>query len=184
MTTDAYTSGPVERAAEGVREGLAVAALAVAVCSYAQFAVHARFDAGMTGEVLPVLWSVIPENEREACPARLEEFVDTHRERLARTFAEYGPQSAIAKHGRHELLAVPCCAAGPCCVRRAACSRGCVCAAAGPMAVPRSRRTARAVETAAVAAGAVCEAPGLGRVRPRQWETQPGGRCLRLLVLS
>ncbi len=98
---------PVERAAQEVREDLAVAALAVAVCSYAQFAVHARFDAGMTGEVLPVLWSVIPENEREAYPVRLEKFVDTHRERLVRLFAEYGPQSAIAKHGRHELLAHP-----------------------------------------------------------------------------
>ncbi|MFJ4878396.1 hypothetical protein ACIP93_24735 [Streptomyces sp. NPDC088745] len=107
MSTDAYTSRPVERAAEEVREGLAVAALAVAVCSYAQFAVHARFDAGMTGEVLPVLWSVVPEEQRAAYPARLEEFVDTHRERLVRLFAEYGPQSATARHGRCELLAHP-----------------------------------------------------------------------------
>ncbi|MFJ2407193.1 hypothetical protein ACIOUE_38530 [Streptomyces xanthochromogenes] len=36
-------------------------ALAVAVRSYAAFAVHVRFDDGMTEEVLPVLWSVIPE---------------------------------------------------------------------------------------------------------------------------
>ncbi|MFB9523638.1 hypothetical protein [Streptomyces cremeus] len=68
---------------------------------------HARFDAGMTGEVLPVLWPVVPEAERVAYPGRLEEFVDTYRERLVLLFAEYGPQSAIAKHGRHELLAHP-----------------------------------------------------------------------------
>jgi hypothetical protein len=104
MSTDAYTSRPVERAAEEVREGLAVAALAVAVCSYAEFAVHARFDAGMTGDVLPVLWSVVPEAERAAYPGRLEAFVDAHREQLRRLYAEYGPQSATAKHGRHEPL--------------------------------------------------------------------------------
>ncbi|MEU8893921.1 hypothetical protein [Streptomyces sp. NPDC048442] len=33
--------------------------------------------------------------------------MNTSRERLVRLFAEYGPQSAIAKHGRHELLAHP-----------------------------------------------------------------------------
>ncbi|MFD3513939.1 hypothetical protein [Streptomyces sp. NPDC058657] len=78
MTTDAYTSGPVDRAAEEVREGAADRVLAVAVRSYAAFAVHVRFDDGMTEEVLPVLWSVIPDKEREAYPERLEVFV-THR---------------------------------------------------------------------------------------------------------
>ncbi|MFD3517453.1 hypothetical protein [Streptomyces sp. NPDC058657] len=107
MSTDAYTSDPVERAAEDVREGDADATLAVAVRSYAMFAIHVRFHDGMTEEVLPVLWSVIPRDQREAYPARLEEFVDAYRERLVRLFAEYGPQSAIAKHGRHELLAHP-----------------------------------------------------------------------------
>lgn len=107
MSTDAYTSGAVDRAAEEVREGAADRVLAVAVRSYAAFAVHVRFDDGMTEEVLPVLWSVIPEEERAAYPARLEEFVNTYRERLVRPYADYGPQSAIAKHGRHELFAHP-----------------------------------------------------------------------------
>ncbi|MFI0982737.1 hypothetical protein ACH4SP_37725 [Streptomyces sp. NPDC021093] len=80
---------------------------AVAVRSYAAFAVHVRFDDGMTENVLPVPWSVIPEGEREAYPARLEEFVDAYRERLVRLYAEYGPQSATAKCGRHELFAHP-----------------------------------------------------------------------------
>ncbi|MGW7412750.1 hypothetical protein [Streptomyces sp. NPDC054863] len=107
MSTDAYTSGPVDWAAEDVREGDADAALAVAVRSYAAFAVHVRFDDGMTEEVLPVLWSVITEEERETYPERLEEFVSRYQERLVRLYADYGPQSAIAKHGRHELLAHP-----------------------------------------------------------------------------
>ncbi|MEU8893370.1 hypothetical protein [Streptomyces sp. NPDC048442] len=107
MSTDAYTGGPVDRAAEDVREGDADKVLAVAVRSYAAFAVHVRFDDGMTEEVLPVLWSVTPEAEREAYPARLEEFVARYRERLVRLYAEYGPQSAIARHGRYELFARP-----------------------------------------------------------------------------
>ncbi|MFI0983649.1 hypothetical protein ACH4SP_42450 [Streptomyces sp. NPDC021093] len=107
MSTDAYTSGPVDRAAEDLREGDADAALAVAVRSYAAFAVHVRFDDGMTEEVLPVLWSVIPEEERDTYPERLEEFVTRYEERLVRLYAEYGPQSSIARHGRHELLAHP-----------------------------------------------------------------------------
>ena len=107
MSTDAYTSGPVDRAAEEVREGAADRVLAVAVRSYAAFAVHVRFDDTMTGEVLPVLWSVLTEEERAAYPARLEEFVNTHRERLVCLYAEYGPQSATAKYGRRELLAHP-----------------------------------------------------------------------------
>ncbi|MEU8893920.1 hypothetical protein [Streptomyces sp. NPDC048442] len=68
MSADAYTSGPVERAAEEVREGAADRVLAVAVRSYAAFAVHVRFNDGMTEEVLPVLWSVNPEEERAAYP--------------------------------------------------------------------------------------------------------------------
>ncbi|MFD3513848.1 hypothetical protein [Streptomyces sp. NPDC058657] len=107
MSTGAYTSGPVDRAAEDVREGDADMVLAVAVRSYAMFAVHGRFHDGMTEEVLPVLWSVIPEEEREAYPARLEAFVDAYRERLERLYAEYGPQSATAKYGRRELFAHP-----------------------------------------------------------------------------
>ncbi|MFD3518604.1 hypothetical protein [Streptomyces sp. NPDC058657] len=107
MSTDAYTSGLVDRAAEDVREGDADAMLAVAVRSYAIFAVHVRFDDGMTEEVLPVVWSVIPEVEREAYPARLEAFVETYRERLERLYKEYGHPSATAKHGQRELLAHP-----------------------------------------------------------------------------
>ncbi|GHA51595.1 hypothetical protein GCM10010329_86600 [Streptomyces spiroverticillatus] len=49
MSTDAYTSGPVDRAAEEGREGAADRVLAVAVWSYAAFAVRVRFDDGMTG---------------------------------------------------------------------------------------------------------------------------------------
>jgi hypothetical protein len=79
MSTDAYTSGAVDRAAEEVREGAADRVLAVAVRSYAAFAVHVRFDDGMTEEVLPVLWSVLTEKERAAYPARLEKFVDAYR---------------------------------------------------------------------------------------------------------
>ncbi|MEU8894161.1 hypothetical protein [Streptomyces sp. NPDC048442] len=107
LGADAYTSGPVDRAAEDVRKGDADAVLAVAVRSYAAFAVHVRFDDGMTEEVLPVLWSVITEEERETYPQRLEEFVSRYQERLVRLYAEYGPQSPTAKYGQRELLAHP-----------------------------------------------------------------------------
>ncbi|MFJ6700701.1 hypothetical protein ACIQM4_32285 [Streptomyces sp. NPDC091272] len=107
MSTDAYTGGAVDRAAEDVREGDADATLAVAVRSYAAFAVHVRFDDGMTEEVLPVLWSVIAAAERETYPAQLEEFVSRHQDQLLRLYAQYGPQAAIAQHGRCELFAHP-----------------------------------------------------------------------------
>ncbi|MFF0747177.1 hypothetical protein ACFYVL_43030 [Streptomyces sp. NPDC004111] len=45
--------------------------------------------------------------ERAGYPGVLEEFVREYRERLAGLFAEYGPQSATAQHGRRELLAHP-----------------------------------------------------------------------------
>ncbi|MFF9206726.1 hypothetical protein ACF1AE_34155 [Streptomyces sp. NPDC014986] len=61
----------------------------------------------MTEDVLPVLWSVITEEERETYPEQLEEFVSRYRERLVRLYAEYGPQSVTARYGRHELLACP-----------------------------------------------------------------------------
>ncbi|CAM5287239.1 hypothetical protein GCM10010329_85890 [Streptomyces spiroverticillatus] len=107
MSADAYTSGPVDRVAQEVREGAADAVLAVAVRSYTAFAIHVRFHDDMTEDVLPVLWSVIPEEERDTYPVRLEEFVNTYRERLARLYAEYGPQSVTAQYGRRELLAYP-----------------------------------------------------------------------------
>ena len=75
--------------------------------TYALFAVHARFDDAMTEAVLPVRLSATPPEQREAYPGRLEEFVQEFRERLVRLYADYGPQSAIARHGRHELLAHP-----------------------------------------------------------------------------
>ncbi|MFF0747178.1 hypothetical protein ACFYVL_43035 [Streptomyces sp. NPDC004111] len=55
MSPDAYGSGPVEWAAEDVRQGGADAVLAVAVRSYALFAVHARFGDGMGEDVLPLV---------------------------------------------------------------------------------------------------------------------------------
>ncbi|MFD4834336.1 hypothetical protein ACFWPV_31565 [Streptomyces uncialis] len=61
----------------------------------------------MTEEVLPVLWSVITEEEREAYPEQLEEFVSRYRERLVRLYARYRPQSVTARHGRRELLVCP-----------------------------------------------------------------------------
>ncbi|MFF0747134.1 hypothetical protein ACFYVL_42790 [Streptomyces sp. NPDC004111] len=95
------------RAAEDVRQGDADAVLAVAVRSYALFAVHARFGDGMGEEVLPVAWSAIPPAEHAGYPGVLEEYGQDYRERLDELFAEYGPQSATAQHGRRELLAHP-----------------------------------------------------------------------------
>ncbi|MEU5163824.1 hypothetical protein AB0G74_30005 [Streptomyces sp. NPDC020875] len=107
MSTDAYTGGPVDRAVDDVEEGAADAVLAVAVRSYAAFAVPGRSGDSMTEEVLPVLWSVITEEERETYSEQLEEFVSRYRERLVRLYAEYGPGSAAAGYGRRELLARP-----------------------------------------------------------------------------
>ncbi|MFD9487591.1 hypothetical protein ACFWBX_27205 [Streptomyces sp. NPDC059991] len=97
----------MDRAAQEVRQGGADTVLAVAVQSYAAFVVHVPCDDSMTAEVLPVLWSVITAEERETYPDRLQEFVSRFHERLVRLYAEYGPRSAIARHGRHELFALP-----------------------------------------------------------------------------
>lgn len=107
MSADAYTEDVVGRAAEEVDRGAADAVLAVAVRSYPRFAVHARFESGMAKAVLPVLWSVVGCGKREAYPDRLEEFINRYQERLARLCTEYVPGSAIAAHGRYELLARP-----------------------------------------------------------------------------
>ncbi|MFF1651157.1 hypothetical protein [Streptomyces sp. NPDC058240] len=107
MSADAYTEGVLGRAAAEVGRGAADAVLAVAVRSYPHFTVHARFESGMTEAVVPVLWSVIGCGGREAYPARLEEFIGRYQARLARLYTDYGPGSAIAGHGRYELLAHP-----------------------------------------------------------------------------
>ncbi|MFD9795506.1 hypothetical protein ACFWXK_31655 [Streptomyces sp. NPDC059070] len=107
MSEDAYTSTPVDRAAQDIREGGADAALAVAVQSYTALAGHVPPGDSMTAEVLPVLWSVITADERKTYPDRLQEFINRYQERLARLYTEYGPHSAIAQHGRHELFAHP-----------------------------------------------------------------------------
>ncbi|MFF0739138.1 hypothetical protein ACFYVL_01950 [Streptomyces sp. NPDC004111] len=106
-STEAYAHSAVERAELEVREGAADRVLAVAVRSYTQFGVHARFDSVVTQEVLPALWSTVRDAERAHHPDLLEDFVIRYQERLVRLFASCGPRSAAAVRGRYELLAHP-----------------------------------------------------------------------------
>lgn len=62
---------------------------------------------GVCEEVLAVVLKALPADEHAGYPARLEEFAQRRRERLAQLYLEFGPDSAIAAHGRYELVGQP-----------------------------------------------------------------------------
>ena len=61
----------------------------------------------LSEEVLEVIWPAMPQDVRHGYPARLEQFVDQRRARLEQLYREFGPGSALAGHGRYELVSQP-----------------------------------------------------------------------------
>ncbi|WP_308434474.1 hypothetical protein [Streptomyces clavifer] len=64
-------------------------------------------DPEVSDEVLTAALGTMSVVERVGYAGRLEQFTESHRERLTRLYARYGPRSRIAVHGRYSLLHSP-----------------------------------------------------------------------------
>ncbi|WP_030723824.1 hypothetical protein [Streptomyces sp. NRRL F-2580] len=63
-----------------------------------------ELDPEVTDEVLAAVLATMSPRQRAGYTGRLTAFATTHRDRLERLFAAYGPGSAITVHGRYSLL--------------------------------------------------------------------------------
>ncbi|WP_406864640.1 hypothetical protein ABZO31_31025 [Streptomyces sp. HUAS MG47] len=75
------------------------------------FAAESELDPEVSEQVLVAVLATMTARERAGYAGRLTEFAAAHRVRLERLFAEYGPGSPIAIHGRYSLLHSPTCIA-------------------------------------------------------------------------
>ncbi|MEU7062333.1 hypothetical protein [Streptomyces sp. NPDC046161] len=71
---------------------------------YLTYTAVSELDPEVTEEVLAAVLATMSPRQRAGYPGRLAEFAGFHRERLERLFAEFGPGSATAVHGRYSLL--------------------------------------------------------------------------------
>lgn len=83
------------------RTNVAVTAL------YLTFTQPSDLDPEMTDEVLTAVLGTMSARDRAGYPGRLDAFAEAHGESLTRLYAEYGPGSGIAVHGRHSLAHSP-----------------------------------------------------------------------------
>lgn len=74
---------------------------------YFSFTAVSDLDPEVSEQVLIAVLGTMSTRERAGYAGRLTEFASTHRVRLERLYAEYGPGSAIAIHGRYTLLHSP-----------------------------------------------------------------------------
>ncbi|MCX4524143.1 MULTISPECIES: hypothetical protein [unclassified Streptomyces] len=74
---------------------------------YLSFASVSDFDPEVTTEVLTAVLGTLGSRQRALYAGRLTEFSSAHQARLERLYAEYGPGSAIAIHGRYSLIHSP-----------------------------------------------------------------------------
>ncbi|MCX5394723.1 hypothetical protein OG580_32630 [Streptomyces sp. NBC_00094] len=95
--TSADDRSPVGRA-EMERAKVAVTPL------YLSYTAVSDLDPDATEQVLTAVLGTMSPRQRAGYPGRLTEFSSVHHARLERLYAEYGPGSAIAIHGRYSLV--------------------------------------------------------------------------------
>lgn len=74
---------------------------------YLSFTAVSDLDPEVTEQVLTAVLGTMTSRQRAAYAGRLAEFASEHRVRLERLYAEYGPGSTIAIHGRYSLIHSP-----------------------------------------------------------------------------
>ncbi|MFD8801232.1 hypothetical protein [Streptomyces atroolivaceus] len=74
---------------------------------FLEFSETSDLDPEVSDEVLTALLGTMSVVGRVGYAGRLEQFTGSHRERLAHLYAQYGPHSRIAVHGRYSLLHSP-----------------------------------------------------------------------------
>lgn len=74
---------------------------------YLSFSAVSDLDPEVSEQVLTAVLGTMTSRQRAGYAGRLAEFASAHRVRLERLYAEYGPGSTIAIHGRYSLLHSP-----------------------------------------------------------------------------
>ncbi|MFJ3903034.1 hypothetical protein [Streptomyces sp. NPDC090025] len=74
---------------------------------YLSFSSVSDLDPEVSEQVLTAVLATMTSRQRAAYAGRLTAFTDAHHGRVARMYAEYGPGSPIAIHGRFSLLHSP-----------------------------------------------------------------------------
>ncbi|MFE0642892.1 hypothetical protein ACFW2Y_14940 [Streptomyces sp. NPDC058877] len=74
---------------------------------YLSFTEASDLDPEVTEQVLRAVLGTMTSRQRAGYAGRLAEFTTGNRDRLERLYAEYGPGSAIAIHGRYSLVHSP-----------------------------------------------------------------------------
>lgn len=104
------TSGSVGDAVQGHhpvgRVDVERAKVAVTPLSLA-FSDASDLDPEVSDEVLTAVLGTMSVVGRVGYAGQLEQFTESHHERLAQLYAKYGPRSRIAVHGRYSLLHSP-----------------------------------------------------------------------------
>ncbi|MGP3690428.1 hypothetical protein ACTVZO_38005 [Streptomyces sp. IBSNAI002] len=71
---------------------------------YLAFTAASDLDPEVTEQVLGAVLGTMTPRQRAGYPGRLAAFTGAHEARLERLYAQYGPDSATAIHGRYSLL--------------------------------------------------------------------------------
>lgn len=74
---------------------------------YLSFADVSDLDPEVTEQVLGAVLRTMSPRQRAGYPGRLSAFAEAHHAHLERVYAEYGPGSPIAIHGRYSLVHSP-----------------------------------------------------------------------------
>ncbi|MBX9421240.1 hypothetical protein [Streptomyces lateritius] len=102
VTSGPTASSPDERSPVG-RAEMERAKVAVTPL-YLSFAEVSDLDPEVTEQVLGAVLRTMSPRQRAGYPGQLTQFASAHRGHLERLYAEYGPGSPIAIHGRYSLV--------------------------------------------------------------------------------
>ncbi|MER5966008.1 hypothetical protein [Streptomyces sp. NPDC002057] len=105
VTSGPSASAPDERSPVG-RAEMERAKVAVTPL-YLSFADVSDLDPEVTEQVLGAVLRTMNPRQRAGYPGRLSAFASAHQGHFERLYAEYGPGSAIAIHGRYSLVHSP-----------------------------------------------------------------------------
>ncbi|WP_329285909.1 hypothetical protein [Streptomyces sp. NBC_00691] len=105
VTTGPSADSPDERSPVG-RAEMERAKVAVTPL-YLSFADVSDLDPEVTEQVLGAVLRTMTPRQRAGYPGRLTRFASAHQAHLERLYAEYGPGSPIAIHGRYSLVHSP-----------------------------------------------------------------------------
>ncbi|MFB7587008.1 hypothetical protein [Streptomyces sp. NPDC056169] len=105
LAPDPTVSSPDDRSPVG-RAEMERAKVAVTPL-YLSYTAVSDLDPDATEQVLGAVLRTMSPRQRAGYPGRLTEFTTTHHARFERLYAQYGPDSAIAIHGRYSLVHSP-----------------------------------------------------------------------------